>query len=306
MGCGAEVNDDQLWYMELSPCFRANAAFSLYGILKGEKDRGCSRKTFINSFMTSTGIEDFTNAMVAAGKSFTSAYNGGNGYPGGVTSSCAVISEQGQDNGGGAMLNDYYNSYGVACSSSGQYMSSFFKGAFCSDTELIGTKDDLDTFNEEISNIKCVPIYRSSGQRRAEDANGYDNSPLFLLVNSQTCSVAEYPKSCPDPFGKVKQYEKALALSTGQRHNKRNERIRLAVSWMLLLLGISALSVPAFISRRRKHKRKQGVEDDRSVKKRTLWQRFMHSMKKKQRPSSHYSGGTTNSGRNSTTSSITA
>lgn len=301
--------------MGLSPCFRANAAFSLYGILKGDKDRGCSRKTFINSFMTSTGIESFTSAMVDAGRSFTSAYNSGNGYPGGVSSSCSVITEQGQYNNGGVMLNEYYNSYGISCSSSGKYVSSFFKGAFCSDVEVIGTKDGLDTFNNEISKTQCVPIYRGSDQRtrvlRNDEGSGDEQdesvqSPLSLLLNSHTCSVAEYPRSCPDPFGTVRVYEKALALYTGQRHNRRNETIRLGISWVLLLVGLAALAVPLILARRRRLRRKHGVvsEDDRNIKKKTLWQRLLSTVRKKNKSSTQNSTTNISSGKTSAASSM--
>lgn len=291
--------------MGLSPCFRANAAFSLYGILKGERDRGCNRKTFINSFMTSNGIESFTSAMVDAGESFTSSYSSSssNGYPGGVSASCTVVVGEGQGNdegggGGTAKLNEYYDSYGISCSSSGEYLSSFFKGAFCSDMKVIGTKDSLDTFNDEISKIQCVPIYKASdqGQRNlgSHDGSGDDEeedtisiqSPLSLLLTSQTCSIADHPRSCPDPFAEVRVYEKALALSTGQRHNKRKERTRVGISCLLLLFGLMALAIPLVLVRRRRRKRKLGEipeGDEKHLLKRTLWQRVMSSTRKKLR-----------------------
>ena len=239
--------------------------------------------------MTSNGVETFTTAMKTAGVSFTNSYNTDNGYPGGVTSECAVVAE-GQNDEGGAMLNDYYNSYGVACSSSGEYISSFFKGAFCSHNEVIGTKDLMDTFNKDISQSKCIAIYRASDQynRGLGDYNYGQQSPLSLLENSHTCSVGEYPMSCPDPFGKVKIYERALALSTGQKHNPHNERVRLAISRFLLLFGLAALAVPVILARRRRLKRKQAhvSDDDKSIKKSTLWQSLLQAVHRQTKPSS--------------------
>ena len=62
LGCGAGDGGDEYWYMGRTPCFRAQAAFSLYGIPKDHMDISlsgskCHKATFINSFFTTLGVE---------------------------------------------------------------------------------------------------------------------------------------------------------------------------------------------------------------------------------------------------------
>jgi hypothetical protein len=105
-GGGGGDGDD--WYLGSVPSFRPNVAYSLYGILQGEKDRGCSKKTYINSFYTTQGVESFTNAMAAAGLSDRFTYidgddeqdneeNGGGGS-GDPTSTCYQVDNDSNDN----------------------------------------------------------------------------------------------------------------------------------------------------------------------------------------------------------------
>jgi hypothetical protein len=55
--CGVG-SDDTYWYMGRTPCYRANAAYSLYGVLKGslqtQYNQGCRKGTFINSVRANT------------------------------------------------------------------------------------------------------------------------------------------------------------------------------------------------------------------------------------------------------------
>ena len=73
-GCGYD-GGDEYWYMGASMCFRANAAFTLYGTLSGKSDSGCSEGTYINSFMTTFGAAGFMQAVEDSGAYvFNTAY----------------------------------------------------------------------------------------------------------------------------------------------------------------------------------------------------------------------------------------
>ena len=54
MNCGGNGFEDSNWYMGHTACFRANAAYELYGVLKEDyggdgEDKGCGEATYINS-----------------------------------------------------------------------------------------------------------------------------------------------------------------------------------------------------------------------------------------------------------------
>jgi len=63
-GCGG-WGGEYFWYMGRTQCFKANAAYSLYGVLKGESEGSnpCKKKTYINSFFTTFGVESFAGPL---------------------------------------------------------------------------------------------------------------------------------------------------------------------------------------------------------------------------------------------------
>ena len=65
-GEGQMVSIDT-WYMSKTENSEANVAYSLYGILAGEEDNGCTSGTFINSFFTSAGLESYLSAFAETG-----------------------------------------------------------------------------------------------------------------------------------------------------------------------------------------------------------------------------------------------
>jgi hypothetical protein len=266
--CGAEeADDEELWYTNLAPCYRAQAAYSLYGILKGAEDTGCSKKTFINSFFTSAGFESFTTALAGTGITFQSNSNGDDeeeddgDYPGGVSSQCEaekVNDDDGEQNGYGhnQKMNQGYTSYGVTCTSNGDYVQSSFVGASCTQSAANTIMNNLTNLNQDLEQAVCVPIYKPSSSAYDDDQgnnnnnkNGdNDNDPTNLLLYSQSCSVREYPGgACPDPYGKLRSYEHKLEASTGHAHNQRREKAITISSWVLFVLG-SLLLVSALTS----------------------------------------------------------
>lgn len=73
-------------------CYRANAAFTLYGVKSGASDHGCHEKTYINSFLTTTGVGALMSAIEEAGSyTFNTAYGDGGGDDGGGDDDGAIV-----------------------------------------------------------------------------------------------------------------------------------------------------------------------------------------------------------------------
>lgn len=291
-GNGCNYNgamDEESWYMGLAPCYRANAAYSLYGVLKGDKHavKGCRPKNFINSFFTTRGVETFTAYMGYAGASFTSASNDDDTYAGGVSSYCQAAENDddgANDNGDdgyshGDKLGSGYSSYGVGCSATGgQYEEKTFQGQYCTESPKTKVTDTLTTFNSDMDQISCTQIYSSSGQ----DNDG--GSPLELLVYSRACSVLEYPGVCPDPHGKLLSYERRLEDSTGFVHNQRKERVRKNMAWILMVVGLVLIIVALISYRQTRAKNNLRIVKiaQQKNKKPSLWQRFLNIFRRRQ------------------------
>eukprot|EP00523_Entomoneis_sp_CCMP467_P016834 CAMPEP_0168775736 /NCGR_PEP_ID=MMETSP0725-20121227/5667_1 /TAXON_ID=265536 /ORGANISM="Amphiprora sp., Strain CCMP467" /LENGTH=623 /DNA_ID=CAMNT_0008825377 /DNA_START=38 /DNA_END=1909 /DNA_ORIENTATION=- len=97
---GTPANDDEnlafesYWYLGLTQTYRANVAFSLYGILKGSINTGgCSQKTYINSFFTDYGAQHFVEALQMNGYLYTDDVDNANAYN--------EYNANGNDDGGG-------------------------------------------------------------------------------------------------------------------------------------------------------------------------------------------------------------
>jgi hypothetical protein len=251
-GGGGDESDG--WYLGSQPSFRANVAFSLYGILKGEKNTGCNKKTFINSFHTTQGVESFTNAMVAAGLDNLFDYYGGEDNENGavaVTSTCY----QNENNGGdgddnmdnGAKYDANAVSYGVGCSVAGDHSFAIqtYQGGYCDGNAILEVEDDLQDFNDRLELSKCVPIYTQGDYYSyGEDGGGDEDvsSPLAVLETSIACDIHDGTGTCPDPYGKIKQYDHAVAVATGSIEPSpwwTPRRVK-ATSWSMISLGILA------------------------------------------------------------------
>jgi hypothetical protein len=241
---GGDGNEDDTWYLGSVPSFRANVAYSLYGILQGEEDRGCSKKTFINSFYTTQGVESFINAMAAAGMTDSFAYVDGDSQDNGggdPTSTCYQIDYDSNDNnqeeeaddavddGGerrrrrlnnnnndyvhGAKYNSYTASYGLGCTdrSHSRHPHTFamqsYTGDYCDANAVVAIKDDLQDFNNRLSETTCVLIYAQGDSGYYDEDNhdsGDSDSALALLATSKNCNVYDGSGTCPDPYGKLK------------------------------------------------------------------------------------------------------
>ncbi len=185
-GCGGDGNGN-LWYMGKTPCYRANVAYSLYGIPKGENTtaKSCTKGTYINSFFSTYGVETFAGAL---------GINIGD-----ATDQCTVYSVGDDDSyQGGNLPSDNnvglysgHTSQTTSCAADGTFVQGLFKGAYCSSREGVTSLDTLDDFNSAVDSMECLKIYSST--------DGVDMASNLLLY-SESCSKLEYPLACPDPF----------------------------------------------------------------------------------------------------------
>ena len=222
LGCIAGRGGDEYWYMGSTACFRAQAAFSLYGIPKGQSGRKygsqCHKATYINSFFTELGFETLV-APLGVDTTNTNSYctiyppaYGGEGY----------YDDDGNDGPGHVEKFDFgdYTSAGIGCKDH-RFVKNIYGGASCEGTDHIKVDNTLDSFNEALDNMDCVQIYdSSSGYYYEGDDNGEDDGPdddedvpdftnldnsVELLKYSIACDVDEYPISCPDPYGLLRK-----------------------------------------------------------------------------------------------------
>lgn len=252
--CGvAEAEDEAYWYLGFTECFRANVAYSLYGVLKGEEDQGCNKHTFINSFLTTQGVEAFTQSVQAAGVVFTddNSNTNNNGdddenenevdseYPGGVTSQCFY--EEDDDDANQEFSN------GLGCSGK-SFVQKAYKGTYCKDQSDIKVTDQLSSFNSEIQKTVCVQIYsREAANNNNNNENQDDWDSLDVLYKSRACDVRQFPKQCPDPYGKLRSYARASARATEKSNHPLRQMVKTAFSWIFLSVGLAFLGASFFI-----------------------------------------------------------
>ena len=240
------------WYLGLTQTYRANAAYSLYGVLAGQKDKGCEANTFINSFFTNYGAQHFVEAVQMNGGLGGYANNNGNGGAfDGFSSSCAAqVNDEAIDDmlynvpeyGESAFPNSY--SYTLGCSEYDTFEQQTFTGATCDGQQYLETTSTEDQANTYLENMGCALLYDSSTKYTDDGQWGgyvaeYDDQfwdtfankgwgqygedgdevpelvhPLDLLKYSHTCSIVLFGSKCPDPFGKVAEYLDALKRGT--------------------------------------------------------------------------------------------
>jgi hypothetical protein len=158
VNCGSQNGGDEHWYMGRTSCFRANAAFELYGVLSGASDSGCNTGTFINSFFTLTGPEvlgdnfGLDNAVVNV-----MCTNAGDGDD--AAGDDAAGDDAAGDDGWGSnenshnvLVNSGEVSYATGCSSQGQFRLDSFQGSYCNglyyqETITKSTDGDLSTYS---------------------------------------------------------------------------------------------------------------------------------------------------------------
>lgn len=259
--CGFAQVSESSWYMQQSACNRANAAFSLYGVLRGDDDLGCTKASYINSFYTTTGVETFVEALTNSGYAFS-----GDGDGADVTSDCEssfADDEGGNDNNNAFVQGDEAfagaTSNGLSCTGSHFHQKSF-QGAYCNNGRADYVTDDLSNFNVDLEKVQCAKIYDYYSNNNNGENNG---DGLELLYYSKSCKVRESGDTCPDPYGKLRQYEKSRERNSVDRKVQRRERFKRAISWILLTIGVVMIICSLFLccERSTKRTRKRGDGD---------------------------------------------
>jgi hypothetical protein len=240
--------------MGYTHCFRANAAYSLYGVLKGNNDNGCSSGAYINSFFTNYGVDVFEPVMEAAG---VFSEDDEDSY----TAECAEGDDDDDDSGDDAYGGGYGGgtsyankgdnlgsiSYGMSCDGN-QFVTKKFRGTVCDGKDEIEVTDLLESFNEAIVQVDCVEVYSAANDEDDEIASE-------LLSYSSACSLREFPSLCPDPYGKLLRYTRALECSTGAKCLLTLPETQLGrdiASIVLLLSGIAMIGATLCCNWRRR------------------------------------------------------
>ena len=276
LGCGAGRGGDEYWYMGSTECFRAQAAFSLYGIPKGQSGRKsgsqCHKATYINSFFTTLGVEALASPLgidTTYGNSYCTVYPPSYGGD-----------DDGDDDGGQDDDNydpghdekyDFagYTSAGTGCQRN-RFVQNTYGGAFCDGNDYNKTTDTLDSFNEALDNLDCVQIYdSSSGYYYGDDDNGDENdgdvtaldNSVEILKFSAVCDVDEYPGSCPDPHGLLRKYSKMLQSALTKENILSKNPGEIAMNTLTgVLFFLSLLMGVTIIRKRRRLASKNGLK----------------------------------------------
>jgi hypothetical protein len=217
-GCGG-YGGDSYWYMGLTQCFRANAAYSLYGVKAGQTDSGssgCLKKNYMNSFFTNMGVESFSDPFgidaegYGASSECNSAQNG-NGRK---------LEEDDYTYAHGQNLFGDYTSYGTGCSKDGKFVLATFEGAYCNGGHYVATTDDLGYLNNDLDELGCKTIYSGYGGQEGGRKLDDEDIAADLLSYSTVCNMLEYPTKCPDPYGLKASHESSLKKAADTHFKK--------------------------------------------------------------------------------------
>jgi hypothetical protein len=260
---GNYAGDDNYWYIGYTPCYRANAAFSLYGVLIQEEEEEstrnlkrtgsmCNKLTYINSFFTTYGAETISSAVGLYEET-------------GLATAECTSSGNNNNNGGGNNNNNNANKNSMSATmgcDAGKFVYDTFQGKYCDGNYYLSTEDTLDTYNAKMESISCTQIWDydvSIGSRRRD--LGYGSLAESILYYSKACSIEQYPGVCPDPFG-IKANYVGNPLTEMEREARIPPNLG-AASWFCLLTGsvLMILSVSNVI----RNKRRRGKDVDDSM-----------------------------------------
>ena len=289
-----EDEESDQWYYNVVPPFGANVAYSLYGVLKeqGEEESneqqqkqkaGCQRGTYINSFVTTGGMQTFTGTLGMLGlEDFGKVANANDGDEqqeqddddnsdntaaiewSQLTSTCSVYNNNNNEN---------TNSYALACSTTptarwkkGGYSFAMaeFEGSSCYGPKAVQVINPLDDFNQALTNqVTCVELYNAetssnsngnnnnnnNGEQEQQEENEYYAPYKWLLQNSRACSSRDDGTTCPDPYGKRLAYQRALDQATHAIYQTSNSiHWKRIMSWCMMTIGLACFVATVIMS----------------------------------------------------------
>mmetsp|Transcript_24771 Transcript_24771/g.50821 ORF Transcript_24771/g.50821 Transcript_24771/m.50821 type:complete len:530 (+) Transcript_24771:246-1835(+) len=264
---GENRDGDEDWYQGRTLPFRANVAYSLYGVLKGQfRINKCSKSTYINTFVTFMGADALLNTIGRHGLGNDDDAGYGNAY-------CAQIDmadlyrdrdralESGDNNNDDSLAS---TTMGCALNSDKFVMATFADG-YCDGNKFMNVTDSMRSYNRAMKGARCEKIWDNGSARYAGDD---------LLRGSSSCDTSYYGNRCPDPYGRKKKYAKLA--SGGNNYGESARRFFLyfarGLAWILLVAGLVLLAAAFWIkrrygrSRRRSSRRKKKVKRRRSSK----------------------------------------
>lgn len=251
---GENRDGDENWYQGRTTTFRANAAYSLYGVKKGMFSSltllKCSQHTYINTFITNNGADSILN--ITGRLSSSDDYYNGYGHAYCYEASNDDDDEQGErwlDSGDGDGDGDDGMSTTMGCSLEGYtYAMAVFSGGYCDGKYFMNTTDAMKDYNRAMSKVKCDKIYDASSAYSGGER--IDTPADTLLEESSSCSNYMYDNRCPDPYGTNKSYK---------RRSRLDAQVGLRVlSWMALLVGL-VLMAAGYYARHGKWIRRRGA-----------------------------------------------
>jgi len=245
---GEAHDGDSTWYQPRTVQFRANAAYSLYGVLKGNRmSSGCSQSTYINSFFTLHGADTFVSAL-----GLDVNDDGTNPGSSCVQSSNGNRREKSNDNN--KNNNKVYETMG--CTDDGDFVVATFSDQTCNGIYFLNNTDPLDDYTYAIDRVTCTKVWDLSKQasRALTDvSNVYGSAAETLLLDSSACDTSVY-LDCPDPYGMKRKVRRAVGTTSASKSAVFSEasfnRDFRILSSILLVLGVSLLTM-AYVMRKR-------------------------------------------------------
>lgn len=188
--------------------------------------------------------------MAAAGVSFSENDEEENE----ISSDCNVVEANDGDDDGNNGYNNYAvnnykiysddTSYGIGCVDN-TFALKQYQGIYCDERGEPVVIDSMQTFNNEVGQAQCVVIYDTSGNNNGNNADDDEDEnneeALSVLQYSEACNIRNFPKDCPDPYGKIKKQARATEHAIAVQEHPRRERAKAVISWILLCLGIILL-----------------------------------------------------------------
>ena len=209
-------------------------AFSLYGILKGHGDSGCTKENFINSYVAWFCAESFIEAMKLKGHLSWSINYNDDYYFANSDFSSICQGDLGSDHNNQAYNDDAH----VPNMGETMYRNATTMALGCSayQTSLLqtseGVVDTLDTQNIMLNSMGCVNLYDDAADYPSDQYNSdvdvwdfpdfWDDktmgkivprlsSGLDLLEHGRACAAFFFRETCPDPHGLYQEaYQEAL------------------------------------------------------------------------------------------------
>jgi len=269
---GEGRDGDEEWYQGRTLPFRANVAYSLYGVMNGQfRLNHCSKSTYINTFITHLGADELLNTIGKHGLGNDDDAGYGNAYCTQMDAydfnlqfSRELEGDIERELSGDGDNDDNQNlvsmTMGCAINSDKFVMASFGDG-YCDGSKFMNVTDDLRSYNRAMSGVRCEKIW---------DVHSTHFTGDELLAGSSSCDTSYYGNRCPDPYGRKKKYAKLASGGTNYRDSARRFFLHFVrgLAWVLLVLGLVLLAAAFWIKRRygrsRRRSRKKSSKKRRS------------------------------------------